>query len=143
MDYVCSSCFEEEGMCQFIECNAESKVCDFCGNVDEQSIAADVDEVGHHLRRCVEREYANAADHLDHESAEGGYQGLHWDSYDLIHNELEIVLPNDDSGDLIRRPVHSLDDIVWASIACANDKNLLSKNALSLDLVAKYRLNTG
>ena len=113
MDYVCSSCFEEEGMCQFIECNAESKECDFCGNEDEQPIAADVDEVGNHLRRCVEKEYANAADHLDFESAEGGYQGLHWDSYDLIHDELEIGLPNDDSGELIRRLVHSLDDIVW------------------------------
>ena len=113
MDYVCSSCFEEEGMCQFIECNAESKVCDFCGNKDEQPIAADVDEVGNHLRRCVEKEYASAADHLNHESAEGGYQGLYWDSYDLIHDELEIGLPNDNSGDLIRRLLHSLDDIVW------------------------------
>ena len=113
MEYVCSSCFEEEGICKFIECNSESEVCDFCGNEDEQPIAAEVDDVGNHLRRCVEKEYENAADHLNYESAEGGYQGLHWDSYDLIQDELEIGLPNDDSGDLIRRLVDSLDDIVW------------------------------
>ena len=113
MEYVCAGCLEDEGLSAFIECNAESTRCSFCGAKNEQPLAASIDIVGEHVRICVENEYENAADHLNFESAEGGYQGLHWDSYDLIQDELEVGLPNDDSGALIGRLVDSLDGIVW------------------------------
>ena len=113
MEFVCSDCFEDEGLRKFIECHAESTECSFCGAIDEQPIAADIDEVTGYFCKCVEKEYDDAANHLSYNSAEGGYQGIHWDSYDLIQDHLQLDLPNDESGTLFERLLGSLDDITW------------------------------
>ena len=113
MEFVCSDCFEDEGLCEFIECHAESTECSFCKAKDEQPIAADIDKVAEYFRMCVEKEYDNAADWLPYESAEGGYQGLYWKPYELIQDELELELPNDDCGVLFDRLSDSLDGIEW------------------------------
>lgn len=116
MEFVCSGCFEDEGLCKFVESYAESMECSFCGTEDEHPIAADIHKVTEYFRECVEREYDDAANHLSYESAEGGYQGRHWDSYDLIQDELEFDLPKDYSGELFQRLLDSLNDIVWCEI---------------------------
>lgn len=116
MEFVCSDCFEDEGLCKFIESCAESTKCSFCGTEDEHPIAADIHKVTEYFRECVERDYDDAANHLSYESAEGGYQGRFWDSYDLIRDELELDLAPDDSDDLFQRLLESLDDIIWCEI---------------------------
>ena len=114
MEFVCSDCFEDEGLCKFIECHAESTECSFCKAKDEQPIAADIDKVAEYFRMCVEKEYDDAADWLYYESAEGGYQGGdHWDSYELIQEQLELDLPNDDSEALLERLSDSLAGVEW------------------------------
>jgi hypothetical protein len=113
MGYVCSGCFEDEGLRAFVKANAESPKCSFCGANAVHPIAAKVRDVAAHFRECVEREYADAANHLPYENAEGGYQGEHWDSYDLITEALELELPRDHTGALFEILKGSLDDIVW------------------------------
>ena len=116
MDYVCSRCFEDDGLCDFIECYAESTACSFCGITDEKIIAADVDKVAEHFRICVEQEYEDAANNLPYETAEGGFIGRHWYPYDLIADELQLSLPNDHSGKLHGRLSEALDGIVWCEL---------------------------
>ena len=112
MEFVCSDCFEDEGLCKFIECHAESTECSFCGAMDEQPIAADIDEVARYFCMCVEKEYDDAANWLLYEKGEY-HGGRNWESYELIQDQLELELPNDDSGALFKRLLDSLDDIRW------------------------------
>ena len=113
MKFVCSKCFGDEGLRDFVKHNAESEVCSFCGETSELPIAADINKVTKHFRQCVELEFDDAVNHLGYESAEGGYQGISWDPYDLIVEQLELDLPNDDSGELFDVLLDSLDGIRW------------------------------
>ncbi len=114
MKFVCRDCFGDEGLREFVELNAESTECSFCRQISKLPIAADIWEAKKHFRQCVELEYDDAANHLGYESAEGGYYGAcNWDSHDLIVDELELDLPNDDSGELFNELLDSLDDIRW------------------------------
>ena len=116
MDYVCCSCFEDEGLCEFIESYAEATECSFCGRKGEKPIAAHVDKVAEHFRMCVEQEYEDATDWLPYESREGGFIGRHWDPYDFIADELQLSLPNDNSGELSARLLQEIDGIVWCEL---------------------------
>ena len=122
MEHVCNRCFEDEGLCEFIECYAESTECSSCGRKDEKPIAADMDKVAEHFRMCVEQEYEDAANNLPYETAEGGFIGRYWYPCDLIEEELQLSLPNDNSGELSARLLQALDGIVW----CESDPHGLS-----------------
>ena len=113
MEFVCCDCFENPGLSSFVANNAEEKKCNFCEAEAEVPIAADMETVATFFRKCIEREYDDAAEHLGYESAEGGYQGRHWDSYELIMEVLDIDLPNDREDKLLNRLVDSLSDRIW------------------------------
>jgi hypothetical protein len=125
-DYtVCADCFEDDNLKNCIKFNLDSTECNFCHRkARKHHIAAPLDVVVDAIIEAVEREYEFAADALGHDSGEGGYQGAHWDSYDLLQDHIGLVLPNDDDGRLFNILVECLGDQLW----CERDPYALRKD---------------
>src|SRR5258708_6286875 len=91
---VCGDCFGEDELKAFIDSHAESQICDFCERKSRsRPIAAPLDEVVEFIIVAINREYERAVEALGWESAEGGYQGSHWDSQELLTEVIGISLP--------------------------------------------------
>jgi hypothetical protein len=93
-EYVCSKCFSDEGLQNFVAYHAESEECDFCGAISNEPIAAPLDEVIRHIAQCISAFYDDPANTLPYESAEDGYQGATY-STDEVFQALELDFPND------------------------------------------------
>ena len=111
--YVCPDCFDDDGLREFVQENAVAEECSFCGVRGDGPIAAEISNVLAHIRECIEQEYDDAANCLPYESAEGGYIGEHWDSYELLTDQIQLVLPRDQDNKLFDAILDSLEDIVW------------------------------
>jgi hypothetical protein len=110
--FVCAGCFRDKHIKAFIEETVNSTECDFCARESESTnIAAPLDEVIEFILEAVEREYQRAVEVLSYESAEGGYQGAHWDSRDMVEH-VGLDLPNDD-GKLLDIIVDCFGDEPW------------------------------
>jgi HEPN/RES N-terminal domain 1/RES domain len=110
---VCSDCFDDEDITQLIESAVESKKCDFCGRKSRtRPIAAPLVEVVRFMSVSIHREYERAVEALGWDGAEGGYQGEHFDSYDLLADYIGLALPNDD-GRLIQVLADCFGDEPW------------------------------
>jgi len=125
---VCAQCFDDEHIQEFIESTVESQECDFCGRKNRtKNIAAPLDGVVDFILEAVEREYERAVEALGWDGAEGGYQGAHWDSWDMIE-QIGLGLPNDD-GRLLEILVECLGDEPWCErdpYAQREDERLIS-----------------
>jgi hypothetical protein len=62
------------------------------------------------MRDCLKAEYDDAANWLPYESAEGGYQGTTWDTYDLLFDHLQIEVTTDG---LRAALVDAVGDQIW------------------------------
>lgn len=91
--YVCAHCFSDAGLSDYIRRYAKVSECSFCGSQSTEPIAVSLAELCRHMRECLHREYDDAANWLGFCSAEGGYQGETWDTWDLLVDELELELP--------------------------------------------------
>jgi hypothetical protein len=110
---VCDKCFDDDEIKAFIKSRLESKGCDFCGRRGRtRLIAAPLDDVVDFMIPAIEREYEMAGDALGWDSSEGGYLGPHWDSYDLLVDQIGLELPSDD-GRLLGILVECFGDQVW------------------------------
>ena len=69
-----------------------------------------MEEVLEYIDECLRREYDMAEECLPYETAEGGYIGKTWTTYDLL---LEECLPNDESDELLTALRDGLGDRVW------------------------------
>jgi len=111
--YVCDRCFGDDTIKGFIKANTSHTECDFCGRQgDEQPIAAPLVDVADLINDSIAREYQRAVEILPWDSGEGGYQGRHFDSYDLLRDEIGLELPNDD-GQLLQVLAECVGDEVW------------------------------
>ena len=114
---VCQDCIEDPDLRDFIESAAFDTQCSFCGASDSDPIAALVTELADYMRSCLAEYYDDAANHLPYIGKEGGSQGVHWDAYDLLVDELEIGLPNDNDDSLLRELTNCLGDQTWCEAA--------------------------
>ncbi len=111
--FVCSKCFEDDGIQNFILANAGRTLCDFCGGVSPTDpIAAPFDDVVSFIGSRIEVEFDLAANCLGYSSADGGYLGEHWDTDDLLY-EIELELPLDEHGLLRRHLIEALGVEIW------------------------------
>lgn len=111
---VCSRCFGDSELKAFIELRVESRVCDFCGHKGRsRPVAAPLDDVVEFMLAAIDREYDRAVEALGWDSQEGGYQGTHWDSHDLLAYQIGLDLPNDDDGRLLAILADCLGDEPW------------------------------
>jgi HEPN/RES N-terminal domain 1 len=98
---VCADCFGDDGLKDFVRGHADATQCSFCGAAAREDIAAPLGEVIDHMLLCLARDYNNPDDAgMVYESAEGGYQGTVWDTYDFVLDQLGLELPNDDDNSL-------------------------------------------
>jgi HEPN/RES N-terminal domain 1/RES domain len=122
---VCARCFGDDDIQAFIGSQANSQVCDFCGRESRtRATAAPLPDVVDFILAAINREYQDAADALGYESAEGGYQGGHWDSRELLEDVLGLELPNDEDGRLLSILAECLGDQVW----CERDPYALRRD---------------
>lgn len=110
---VCGGCFEDRDIKTFVESRADSQCCDFCGRRGRtRLIAAPLDQVVDFMFLALDREYQRAIEALGWDGAEGGYQGPHWDSSELLTEVIGLGLPNDD-GRLLAILVDCFGDEPW------------------------------
>jgi hypothetical protein len=110
---VCADCIDDVDIRAFIASRADELACDFCDRSStEQPVAAPLESVVEFMMEAIDREYDRAVNALGWESAEGGFQGSHWDSYDLLTEQIDIALSNDD-GRLLDILVECLGDNDW------------------------------
>jgi hypothetical protein len=114
--YVCSECFEEEFLKEFVRDHAEVPECDYCGSTAEELtgdeaalIAAPFDSVMEIIAEGLQSEWNDADNEfIPYESAEGGYQANTHHSYDLVW---DYVSPSNDR--IAREIIDALPDHVW------------------------------
>ena len=113
---MCGSCFSDEGLRAFCTQYASSDECDFCGATDTELIAAPLDDVIEHISVCVHNHYddpANAG--LPYESAEGGYQGPLYETYEVFE-ALSLEFPRDEDGKLRAAIERGLENDLWTDV---------------------------
>jgi len=110
--YVCAECFADDDLRAFVESNASRTQCDFCEATSEYPIAAHLLDVVQHMNQCLDRYYSTAENELPFESAEGGYQGQWWDTWDFVEGVLGLEFPKD-TGDLEQAIRDSLGQRAW------------------------------
>ncbi|NEI74315.1 RES domain-containing protein [Rhizobium lusitanum] len=108
---VCARCFSDADLKEMIRAHAGPKGCYFCGRRD--AVTMPFDEVVEFILERIEAFYGRAGDQLPYESREGGYQGWHIDSYDMIRDQIELDLPRDGDGQLFGAIVDGIGDEVW------------------------------
>lgn len=113
---VCADCFSDVGLKDFVRDHADATQCSFCGTTARDDIAAPLSDVIDHMLLCVARDY-NDPDNagMVYESAEGGYQGTVWDTYDFVQDELVLELPNDDDNSLFDAICNGLGSQLWCT----------------------------
>jgi hypothetical protein len=110
---VCEKCIDDVDIKALIELTADSRQCDFCRRRSgKKAIAAPLDTIVEFMAEAIDREYDRAVNSLGWEGSEGGYLGRHFDSYDLLDNEIGLSLPNDD-GRLIEILAECFGDEPW------------------------------
>jgi len=111
--YVCRDCVEEESLRKFInKCAVEIK-CSYCGKESDKDIAVGIKYLCEHIENCIREEYDEAANVLSYESAEGGYIGDYWTTYELLFEEHEVCLPNDNNFKLSTDLLTLLPETHW------------------------------
>lgn len=113
---VCADCFGDDGLKDFVQGHADATQCSFCGATASEDIAAPLGDVIDHILSCLARDY-NDPDNagMVYESAEGGYQGTVWDTYDFVQDELALELPNDDDRSLFDAICTGLGSQLWCT----------------------------
>ena len=114
--YVCSECFDEEFLKEFVRDHAEASECDYCESTAEELtgdeaalIAAPFDSVMEIIAEGLQSEWNDADNEcIPYESAEGGYQANTYHSYDLVW---DCVSPNND--EIAQEIIDALPDHVW------------------------------
>jgi hypothetical protein len=137
--YVCVACFKDSNIKFYINSKKNTGACDFCAQTDTN--IADVGDVAEHIKSCLRNFNGLAVEQLPYISAEGGYQGSHWDTHELLSNCEDLDLPND-NGTLFNALVELVGDEVWCEydwLADADFDKALGMLWREFSYITKYR----
>ena len=109
--FVCAECFVDSGVREFIENNETKAQCSFCSGKPGEAPVALLEEVKDHIKTCIYEEYDDAENQLAYD--EGEYVGAHWDTEDLLVDEIGLDLPKDNDEKLLTELLGCLGDITW------------------------------
>lgn len=73
-----------------------------------------MDEVAEFIETGIRSAYGNAVDWLPYETAEGGYQGTTWNTWEVIRRE--VSRPRDDEGELLDALGSKIEENLWCDI---------------------------
>lgn len=108
--FICSSCFSNNDLRAWIREHDGPRGCDACGKFDSSTVA--FHKVVNRIEQCISRYYGRAVDQLGYCSAEGGYLGQHWDSWDML-DKVGLTLPRDHTGNLYSAIAGAMTDEPW------------------------------
>ena len=87
--YVAAECFSDEALQEIVRANLTSTSCSFSGLKDSTPVAAPLEVVVAHIRKCLSHHYEDAANGVGWE--EGEYLGATtWDTVELVQEEVEL-----------------------------------------------------
>jgi hypothetical protein len=89
--------------------------CDFCGTRRAKTV--ELSYITEHISERAYTFFGKAVDQLPYESAEGGYQGENFTTYELLTEHFEIELPRDDNSELLWAIIAEVGEDQW----CAYD----------------------
>ena len=94
---ICSGCFTDYGIKNFIEDNVSSNECSYCSSCGPNTKACDFKSLTLHILNSIKTEWGHPSNEgVGWESREGGWQGaLVYDTYDLIYDVLDIEVKNE------------------------------------------------
>jgi hypothetical protein len=95
---VCAGCFEDPDLRNWIEDRDGDPGCDFCGQHDFPT--ASFDDLIEFIGERIKTFYSQANENLSYDSGEGGYQGITYDTWDILFDAFELDLPRDEHDQL-------------------------------------------
>ncbi len=137
--HICAACFDDEDLKEIIRSHGGPRGCGFCNRKD--AVTAPFCEVLDHIAGRLNAFYGKAVDQLPYVSREGGYQGWHVDTYDLLMDEVGISLPRDDDEALWNALFEGIGDDTWCEhdwLTLEPDKSLKYSWEAFCDIV-KYK----
>jgi len=110
-DYVCSYCFDDYAIKQFIRDNAGETQCSYCGSQSRKPSSAFLGDVIKFIMQGILTEYGDPdREGIPYEFAEGGYQGEVFSTGELFDDEIAPIIKNDRLMWDIQNALH---DKVW------------------------------
>jgi Zn ribbon nucleic-acid-binding protein len=85
-EFVCANCVFDDGLKRWIRRNVASKECTFCGRKMQRRIAAPLSDTVAYIEQCLAPHYEDPAESLPYESREGGYQGVVYDTDEVLYD---------------------------------------------------------
>lgn len=110
LNRICSSCFSNEDLRAWIRSQGGPHGCDACEKFD--SPTTEFQNAVNHIEQCIGRYYGRAVDQLGYCSAEGGYLGANWNSWDML-DKVELTLPRDHAGELYAAIASNMTEEPW------------------------------
>jgi hypothetical protein len=108
--HVCADCLTDETIKEFVAGRTAENECDYCGQSSDEPIAAPLDDVLELMANGLSIEWSDAVDELPYESAEGGYQGETYDTWEFFN---EVVAFPTENEELQEDIAHSFGDRLW------------------------------
>ena len=111
--YVCTGCFEDEGIREFISTELVQAQCSFCGEFCGQDAVARFSEVVEHIKCCLFHEYDDAVNwmYLDSDTREP--MNVILDASDVLES-VGLTLPRDHEDRLYEALIDELSEISWS-----------------------------
>lgn len=111
--YICHNCLSDPELARYAQEHASSNTCSFCDRVTRQRpISIEFDSLMEIVMSALKQYYDRAVDELGYCSAEGGYLGTTYDSYDIIRDESPFCEISENDR-VLSRIVECLEDEVW------------------------------
>ena len=111
MNRVCTRCIGDNDLKSWIRAKGGSRGCDYCRTSYAPTV--ELSELCEHIEFCICQYWGRAVDQLPYESAEGGYQGRTWDTYDIVFDKMCLDLPLDQKDSLRYAIVGGVGDEIW------------------------------
>ena len=109
---VCSRCFSDDDLTARIRSIGSRGRCSYCDRSTKYS--AGLSEVAEFVENRIRTFYGTAVDQLPYIGREGGYQGPHWDTYELLFDEIGLGIEAPRHDALMHGLVGEIGDETWA-----------------------------
>jgi hypothetical protein len=108
---ICADCVSDPDLKRWIQDNAVSTTCSFCGREDQDAIAAEMDEFVGAVLDGIRVDWNHPdTEGIAYESAEGGYQADLVDTYEVLED-----CGVSDEEDVIQAIVDSMETDAWVA----------------------------
>ncbi len=110
--HVCSICMHQDGLKEYIEKNFDGNTCSYCEETSKKIKAINFNKLVEYVLECIRTEWGHpASEGVAYETREGGWQGEVFDTYDLLHDLIEI-----DNSEIVDDIASAILDGEWCQL---------------------------